>query len=112
MYIEKKNVQFIGLNELDPDDQEKIKEVIFNKYPFIEREIKRINFIKVHFKIYKADGRKKYSIHMLIDSPNGIIVSDHVYEPAEWDPLAGVHMLIEKARTQIRHKFKKTDRNP
>jgi len=106
MFIENKNVQFIGLNQLHEDDQEKIKDIIYNKYIFIEREIKRINSLRFHFKVYEKGGRKKYSVHLLVDSPTGVITVDRMYGPTQWDPIAAVYEVIDKAREQIRRKFR------
>ena len=60
------SVQFVnitngtGLNELDSEDQEKIKEIIYNHAIELEREIKTVNMLRLHFKIYNKGGRKKY----------------------------------------------------
>ncbi len=105
-FIEKSNVQFVGLNELDEDDQARVKEVLYNHAIQLERELKRITMLRLHFKVYQKGGRKKYSVTLFIDAPTGPIEVHNMYEPAEWDAVACVHKLLEKAKKQIIHKFK------
>ena len=106
-YYTKRNVvQFVGLNILDPFDQERIKNLFYQHAIEIEREIKTINNIRVHFKEYEKGGRKKYSVQLLIDSPMKPITVNIMSSPVQWDPVAIVHKLIDKARKQVQHKFK------
>ncbi len=106
-YYTKRNVvQFVGLKILHPDDQKRIKDLFYQHAIEIERELKTINKIRVHFKEYEKGGRKKYSVQLLIDSPMRPITVNEMYSPVQWDPVAIVHKLIEKARKQIIHKFK------
>jgi hypothetical protein len=105
--IESKNVFFVGLNNLDPADQEQIKAILYDEYIKIERELKLPGKLKLHFKGYERGGREKYSVHLFLDFPGSKpIVCTQVYDPVRWDPVAEVHMLLKKARTQILHKFK------
>ena len=105
-YVERENVQFVGLNILHPDDQKRIKDLFYEHAIEIEREVKTINKIRVHFKEYEKGGRKKYSVQLLIDSPMKPITVNAMYSPVQWDPVAIVHKLIDKARKQITHRFK------
>ena len=106
MAVGTKNISFVGLKSLVRDDQERIKEIIDSKYPFIETEIKRINSLKLHVKPYQVGGKKKYSMHLFIDSPGGLITAEHVSKTAEWDPIASTYILIKKVREQIKNKFR------
>ncbi|MBD3354820.1 hypothetical protein GF361_02450 [Candidatus Woesearchaeota archaeon] len=105
-YVERKNVQFVGLDILDPADQKKIKDIIHKDYILLERELKKINGLRIHFKQYEKGGRKKYSVQMFVDAETEPITVNKMYNPVEWDPVAIVHKLIDKARQQIIHKFK------
>ncbi len=106
-YYTKRNVvQFVGLNILHPDDQKRIKDLFYQHAVEIEREVKTINKIRVHFKEYEKGGRKKYSVQLLIDSPMRPITVNAMYSPVQWDPVAIVHKLIDKARKQVVHRFK------
>jgi hypothetical protein len=109
-YVEKNNVFFVGFKDLHPDDQKRIKEIIYKDYILLERELKKINSLKLTFKTYEKGGRKKYSVKLLVDSQAHPITVDKMYSPTEWDPVACVHKVLAKAREQIIHKFK-TDSN-
>lgn len=102
----KMNISFTGIKELDPIDQERAKDIIISKYPFIEREIKKINKIKLHIKTHNSGGNKKYSIHLKVYSPAGIFVADNANTRHEWDPITSIHVLIDKIREQINHTYK------
>ena len=56
-----KNVFFVGLKNVHPDDQEKIKKIIYKDYISLESELKKIKSLKLTFKCYEKSGRKKYS---------------------------------------------------
>jgi hypothetical protein len=104
--IKRDLVQFVGLNGLDKGDQKRIKEVLYQHVVEIEREIKTINKVRIHFKEYEKGGRKKYSVQLLIDSPTKPITVNHTALKIQWDPVAIIHKLIEKAKRQIDHKLK------
>jgi len=105
--IESKNVFFIGLNKLDPADQEQIKNILYDEYIKIERKLKLPGKLRFHFKSYEHGGREKCSVHLLLEFPGGKpIVCTKVYDPVRWDPIAEVHVLLKKARAQIQHRFK------
>ena len=105
-YVEKKNVQFVGLNKLDPIDQKKIKEIIYKDFVTIERQLKQITGLRVHFKEYEKGGRRKYSVQMTINAETGPITVNRMYSPVQWDPVAITHKLLDKARQRIIHKYK------
>lgn len=105
-YVEKKNVQFVGLKILDLKDQQQIKDIIYKDFITLERELKQITGLKIHFKEYEKGGRRKYSVQMTVDAETGPITVNKMYKPVEWDPVAITHKLIEKARQEIIHKYK------
>jgi len=111
-YVERANVQFIGLNILDPADQEQIKQIIHDHYIEIERELKQITSLKLHFKQYEKGGRKKYSVQLFIDAKTRPITVNKVYSPVQWDPIAIVHKLIDKARQEIIHRYQTNTTRP
>jgi hypothetical protein len=105
-YTKRDIVQFVGLNLLDPFDQKRIKNILYQHAIEIERELKTIHAMRIHFKEYEKGGRKKYSVQLLIDSPMRPITVNAMYSPVQWDPVAIVHKLIDKAKRQATHKFK------
>ena len=109
--VVRNNVQFVGLNILDPAEQERIKEIIYKDFITLERELKNINGLKLHFKEYKnKGGNKKYSVQMVVKANTGSITVNKMSSPLRWDPVAITHKLIDKARQQVIHKYK-TDSN-
>ncbi|MBW2977397.1 hypothetical protein KY331_00985 [Candidatus Woesearchaeota archaeon] len=108
-YIERKNVQFVGLSILESADQKQIKQIIHDHYIEIERELKQITSLKLHFKQYEKGGRKKYSVQLLINAKTRPITVNKVYSPVQWDPVAAVHLIIDKAKREISHKFHTDD---
>ncbi|MBD3249428.1 hypothetical protein GF336_05260 [Candidatus Woesearchaeota archaeon] len=111
-YIERNNVEFVGLNNLHEEDQKRIKEIIYKDYIKLERELKKINKLRLHFKQQKKGGRKKYSVHLMIDARSKPITASGVYTAAQWDPIASVHNVLEKARQQIIKKFRTDESYP
>ncbi len=109
-YVERENVTFVGLRILDPADQQKIKEIIYKNFITLERELKHIHGLKLHFKEHKKGGRRKYSVHMTIEAETGPLTVNKASSPVQWDPVAIVHTLMKQARQEIIHKYK-TDSN-
>ena len=104
--VERANVFFTGLNDLDKADAEAIKQIIYEKWPTIEREIKANAKLKVHFKKYEHGGREKFSVHMLLDYPGKPITAEKVYEPVRWDVVGITHKLLEKIKKEVIKKFR------
>ena len=104
--VERQNVFFVGLNELDPFDQKQVKDIIYKEFEILARELKTIDSLKVHFKKHEKGPSVKWSVEMVIDAHTHPIVVSHLQEAARWDPVACVHQLIENARREIMHKFK------
>jgi hypothetical protein len=105
----KNNVSFVGLDELTPGQQEKVKQIIYEHFVELEREIKHIRGLKVTFKAHnKKEGnpRKKYSVTLFLDTLTKPITVNHIYREAQWDPVTCTHLAIDKAREEIMHKFK------
>jgi len=109
-YVEKKNVTFVGFNKLDPADQKQIKDIIYKDFVTLERELKQIHGLKLHFKEKKVGGRKKYSAHLIIEAETGPITVSKTSSNVQWDAVATVHDLMDKARQRIIHIYK-TDSN-
>ena len=106
----KENVFFIGLNQLDPYDQKRIKEIIFSQTLKLEREFKKLSSLRFHFKKYKEGGCVKYSVHLLIDGPTQPIAIDT--KTANWDAVKVVNRVFDKARQRLVKKFKGDTSHP
>ena len=105
-YVVRNNVQFVGFNCVHPDDQKRIKDIIFKDYITLERELKKINKLKLHFKCYEKGGKKKYSVQLFIDSQYQPITVNKMSSSAQWDPVTVVHKVLDKARQEINHKLR------
>ena len=104
--VKRNNVFFTGLKELDEQDADKVKSLIYEKYPAIERVIKAPAKLMVHFKKYEHGGREKYSVHMLLDYPGKPITAEKVYNPVQWDVIGITHKLLEKLKKEAEKKFR------
>lgn len=104
--VERQNVFFVGLNELDPMDQAKVKDIIYKEFEQLARELKTIESLKIHFKRYKKGVNDKWAVEMTINAHTHPIVVSHIREAARWDVVACIHQLMENARKEIMHKFK------
>ena len=104
--IIRKNVQFVGLTKLDPADQKRIKDIIFEYFIKLERELKNIRGLKLHFKEYEKGGRRKCSVHLTINAETGPLTVDKLYSRAQWDPITATHSILKNARLRIIHQYK------
>ena len=65
--------------------------------------MKNLTNMKVHIKTYQKEGaKKKYSVHIQVSYPGGILESckSHDFELPR-----AVHKSFDDIRTQIKHKF-------
>jgi hypothetical protein len=104
--VKRDNVFFTGLKLLDPADAKRIKDLIYERYITLERELKAPGKLKLNFKKYEHGGREKYSVHLMIDYPGKPITAEKVYNPVRYDVVGIVHKLLDKARREIIKKFK------
>ena len=56
--MEEEIIQFIGVKDLEPMEQEEVQRLTTESYPKIKRALKNITSLKVHVKTYKK-GRAK-----------------------------------------------------
>lgn len=97
-------IQFIGLRELDPVDQEMVRKIIFEQYPKLKRRLHNLTSLVVHIKPYgKGGARQKYSFHMRAVAPTRIFESTKAYA---WDLATSVHKAFDDLDHQIEHAFK------
>ena len=99
-------VQFVGLSALDPADRIKVKSIINKEFITLSRELKNIEGLKVHFKVYEKEGKKKYSVQMSIEAETGPITINKMSSNLRWDVADITHKMMEKARERIIHIFK------
>ena len=98
------DIQFVGIENIDNEDADKINEIAKKELEFADRELKGINNIKIHLKRHKIGGRVKWSAHLFIDWPSKKIID---VEGVGWDIIKAVHEVITKAKNHINHLLKK-----
>lgn len=99
-------IEFINLAILS-EEEKKIAGVLLNEYfPKIQRLIKNDISLKIHFKEYEKDGKKrKYSLNAEVIS-GGIKITASSWD---WDFARTIHKLMKKLENEIRHKFHTED---
>lgn len=96
-------IQFIGLNELTPDEQKIIKTISQDSHDKIRRKLNNITNMSVHVKAYSKEGsKKKYSMHVKVAAPTHVFDSSNM---EDWDLPTAMHMAIESILHQIQHRL-------
>jgi len=96
-------IQFIGLKELEPMEQDTVQTLTTENYQKIKRDLKAATSLKVHIKTYKKEGeKKKFSIHLLASFPGKAIESCRAHD---FELPRALHKAFNDIREQIHHKF-------
>lgn len=95
-------VQFIGLNKFGTEQADRIVKITEHYHNKIKIKIPDF-LLKVHIKEKKLAGKKiKFSIHLRLETPNIIAVS----ESHDWDLVRALHDCFKRLQREIAHKFK------
>lgn len=98
-------IQFVGMNDLEPTDQYTVQKICAENYNKIKRGLKNSLSLIVHIKCYeKEGGKKKYSIHIRCLSPSKIMIES--CRSHDWELARAIHKAFEDIKNQINHKFK------
>lgn len=98
-------IQFVGLNDLDAEEQYTVQKLSAEYYQKIKRGLKNDLTLLVHIKCYDKGGkRKKYCIHVRCLSP--IKKTIESCRAHEWDLPRAVHKAFTDIQNQVRHTFK------
>ncbi len=96
-------IQFVGLKELTPEEQEVVKKISEHHYNKIKRAIKNRASLVLHIKCYSEKGkRKKFSLHIKVLSPTKTFTSDKVHD---WELEKALHKAFNDLPEQIHHEF-------
>ena len=102
--MEEEQIQFIGVNELNEEEQAVVNTLSTEYYDKIKRSLKNLTSMVVHIKLYKKEGsQKKYSIHVRVIAPTKMIESD---KAADWDLARTLHKAFKNIEREIEHIFK------
>lgn len=85
------------------EEEKQIADKILNEnYKKIQRQLKNEIILILHVKEYNSDGqRKKYSLILEVKSSTNSFKAEAV----DWDFARTLHKTINKAITEIEHKF-------
>ena len=99
----KEVIQFIGVSDLEPMEQETVNRLTTESYEKIKRDMKNITNMVVHVKLHEKEGsRKKYSIHVRAICPTGTLESCKAHD---FELPRALHKAFNDIREQIKHKF-------
>ena len=102
--MEEEIIQFIGVSDLDPMEQDTVQTLTTENYPKIKRALKNITSLKVHVKTYKKEGeQKKFSLHVQAIYPGGTIESNKAHD---FELPRAIHKAFNDIKEQINHKLK------
>ncbi|MBW3005129.1 hypothetical protein KY310_04825 [Candidatus Woesearchaeota archaeon] len=106
--MEQEIIQFIGVSDLEPMEQEAVQRLTTESYGKIKRDLKNITSLKVHVKTYKKEGeQKKFSLHVQAVYPGGTISSNKAHD---FELPRAIHKAFNDIKEQIHHKLH-TDTN-
>ncbi len=96
-------VQFVGLNELEPAEQQTVKTIAMLGFEKLQRDLKTLSTMVVHVKTYEKEGnRKKYSFHVRLNAHTRVFESCKAHD---WDLARAVHKAMEDLQHQVVHAF-------
>ncbi|OGJ15916.1 hypothetical protein A3K74_02345 [Candidatus Pacearchaeota archaeon RBG_13_33_26] len=101
------NLEVVNIEILN-EEEKAIANKLFNEYyPRIQRLVKSPLSLKIHFKEYDKEGKKKkYSINAEAIFSGGKVISSDSWS---WDFARAIHKAMKKLETEIEHKFHKGD---
>ena len=96
-------IQFVGVNELTPEEQETIQQITTENYEKIATSLQNLTDLVVHVKTYNDEGkRKKYSFHIRCIAPTVIFESKKGFD---WELARSLHKAFHDIIHQIEHKL-------
>lgn len=97
-------IQFVGVNELAPEEQELVSRLSTENYEKFTRLVKNIEQMVVHIKTYENEGqKKKFALHIRIKVPTMAIFES--CKSHDFDLARALHKSFDDIKTQIEHKF-------
>ena len=104
-------LQFVGLKDLDADEQEIVNRLSTEYFEKVKRAAKNIINIKVHIKCYKKEGaKKKYSVHIHVKIPTQAIIES--CKSHDFELQKTIHAAFQDVQTQLKKKLRTDDQKP
>lgn len=96
-------IKYIGLNDLNRDESDSVKQIIEKDYEKIHRLLKNeLTDLSVHVKTY-GDGKvKKYSVHIKAEAPTRKLFSTETFD---MDIKRTMRKAVNKIINEIKHNF-------
>lgn len=96
-------IQFVGVNDLTPDEQQIVKDISADGFEKLQRDLKTIGTLVVHVKKYSETGdRHKFALHVRVNASTHVIESCKSHD---WDLARALHKAFDDVKHQIAHKF-------
>ena len=99
-------IQFIGLNELEGPEQDRVNALATEHYEKIKRLLNNATSLVIHIKPYNKSGHSsKYSIHVRALAPTKTFEADKT----DWDLARAMHKVFKALEKEIEHEFHSED---
>lgn len=107
----KEVIQFIGLKDLEPEEQANVSRLATQYYEKIDRFANNLQGMTVHIKTYEKEGtKKKFSIHIRLKVPSkATIECDKTHD---FDLVRALHKAFNDIIEQTKHYFRKDTTRP
>ena len=110
---EKEVLQFVGLKDLEPEEQDVVQSLSTEYFGKIKREVHNVTNIIVHVKaagkVPGAQKRKRYSVKVRSLSPGLSLESS---KSDDYELPRAVHQTFEDILTQIKHRLRTDTTRP
>lgn len=107
----KEIINFIGMRDLEPEEQYLVNRLSTGNYQKIKRVLKNITNMTVHIKCYeKTGGKKKFSLHVRVSAPTTKVIES--CRSHDFDLARALHKAFDDVRTQINHKYRSDTTRP
>jgi hypothetical protein len=102
------SIQFVGLHDLLPEEQEEANRLATQAYLKIKRDLQESTSLIVHIKRYKKtagedEKRQKYSVHVKVIAATRMpLVSSMAHD---WELPRAIHKAFDDIKAQLIHHF-------
>ena len=97
-------IQYIGLKDLDPVDQDVVKKLSDEYYPKIRRLFNNITSVTVHIKTHSKGGKQaRYEISIRAIAPTRMFEAG---KTEDFELPKTLHKAFKDLLTEIEHQFK------
>ena len=100
--VKQEMIQYVGVSELEPEEQLEVSRLSTEYYPKIKRQLKNIMSLVVHIKKYEKGGSTKFSIHVRVIAPSRLFESCKSHD---FDLARALHKSFEDVQSEMRHKL-------